>query len=139
MREEGGEKGGEREREKTSPLPPKPFNPSHQPPLSSLSPSPPTTTAQFTYGKFINSLLSFLIICFIVYFCVVNPMIKLMGYLDPKSAKRSCPECLSEVAAGARKCMFCCSAIPIGAAFQEQMAEDVELKKDLADVRANKV
>ena len=105
----------------------------------SLSISPSLFSHQFTYGKFINALLSFLIICFIVYFCVVSPMIKLMNYLDPKGARRACPECLEEVAAGARKCKFCCSAIPIGAAFQEQLAEDPELKKDLADVRANKV
>ncbi len=94
---------------------------------------------QFTYGKFVNSLLSFLIICLIVYFCVVNPMIKLMAYLDPKTAKRSCPECLEDVSAGARKCKFCCSTIPVGALLVDQMAEDPELKKELMDVRANKV
>ena len=66
-------------------------------------------------------------------------MIKLMAYLDPKSARRPCPECLEEVAAGARKCKFCCSIIPVGALLQDQMAEDPELKKELADVRANKV
>ena len=66
-------------------------------------------------------------------------MIKLMAYLDPKTAIRACPECLSDVAAGARKCKFCCSAIPVGALLQDQMADDPELKKELADVRANKV
>lgn len=95
--------------------------------------------SQFTYGKFINALLSFIIICLIVYFLVVMPMMKLLAVLDPKTARRPCPECLEEVAAGAQRCKFCTSTIPVAASLQTAMAEDAELKKELDDVRANKV
>jgi hypothetical protein len=106
---------------------------------SSLFPSLFVFTQQFTYGKFINALLSFLIICLIVYFLVVMPMMKLLAVLDPKTARRPCPECLEEVAAGARKCKFCTSTIPIAASLQNAMDGDAQLRKELDDVRANKV
>ena len=63
----------------------------------------------FRYGLFINALLTFVLVAAAVYFVVVAPMNKLAARrargADPES--RQCPECLSEIPHGARKCAFC--------------------------------
>lgn len=69
------------------------------------------------------------------------PLIKLLEYLDPKSAVRACPECLSDIPSGARKCRFCGSTVPLGAQIKEAIRADEtgEVAKDLQDVIDNKV
>ena len=73
--------------------------------------------SSFPIGAFINALLSFLIIAAVVFFFVVKPMNALLERMrreptpDPLTAK--CPECLSEVQVGARRCPFCTSALAI--------------------------
>jgi large conductance mechanosensitive channel len=64
----------------------------------------------FKYGSFINSVLSFLIIATVVFFAVVVPITALMRRLNilPKDEPmRECPECLSDIPEGARRCRFC--------------------------------
>jgi len=67
--------------------------------------------SRFPYGEFINALLSFLIIATAVYFFVVVPVNALIARArreppaDPTT--RKCPECLSEIPIGARRCAFC--------------------------------
>lgn len=67
--------------------------------------------SKFLIGDFINSLLSFLIIATIIYFLVVLPMNKLVEAtrrgkpVDPTTEK--CPECLSIIPLGAKRCAFC--------------------------------
>jgi|ERR1035441_5630335 large conductance mechanosensitive channel len=68
--------------------------------------------SKFPIGDFINALVSFLLIGFAVYFFVVLPVNTLMERkrradvpLDPTT--RRCPDCLSEVPIGARRCAFC--------------------------------
>ena len=67
--------------------------------------------SKFPYGEFINALLSFLIIATAVYFFVVVPVNALIARArreppaDPTT--RKCPECLSEIPIGARRCAFC--------------------------------
>ncbi len=72
--------------------------------------------SNFMYGNFINSLISFLIVAFAVYFFVVIPMNKLVEYTkrnkkteDPTTKK--CSECLSEIPIDAKKCAFCTSLL----------------------------
>jgi large conductance mechanosensitive channel len=72
--------------------------------------------SKFLYGEFINALLSFLIIAAAVYFLVVLPINALIARTrrDPAPADpttRKCPECLSEIPIGARKCAFCTSVV----------------------------
>jgi large conductance mechanosensitive channel len=72
--------------------------------------------SKFLYGEFINALLSFLIIAAAVYFVVVLPINALIARTrrDPAPADpttRKCPECLSEIPIGARKCAFCTSVV----------------------------
>jgi large conductance mechanosensitive channel len=66
------------------------------------------------YGSFLNAVISFLLVAAAVYFIVVLPMNKLAERrargADP--ATQTCPECLSEIPHGARRCAFCASEQP---------------------------
>jgi large conductance mechanosensitive channel len=70
--------------------------------------------ANITYGSFINSLISFLIVAAVVFFLVVQPVNKLTELSmrkketgDPETKK--CTYCLSVIPAKATKCSFCTS------------------------------
>lgn len=68
----------------------------------------------FTYGAFINAVVSFLLIAIAVYFFIVVPMNKLAelrarGQAPEEATTKQCPECLSEIPKAARKCAFCAS------------------------------
>ena len=72
--------------------------------------------SKFLIGDFINALLAFLLIGTAVYFFVVLPVNALMerrrrGEAPPDPTTKKCPECLSEVPVGARRCAFCTSAL----------------------------
>jgi len=71
--------------------------------------------SRFFPGDFINALVSFLIIATAVYYLVVLPVNALVSRArreppaDPTTKK--CPECLSEIALGAKRCAFCTSQL----------------------------
>jgi len=71
--------------------------------------------SQFMYGDFINALLSFLLIAAAVYFFVVLPINALVArsHNEPPAdpTTRKCPECLSEIPLGAKRCAHCTSQI----------------------------
>ena len=65
-----------------------------------------------------------LLIAIAVYFFVIMPVNALMARLNrgeapPDPTTKKCPECLSDVAIGARRCAFCTSALPVTGAKQE--------------------
>jgi large conductance mechanosensitive channel len=67
-------------------------------------------------GDFLNAVIAFLMMAAVVYFFVVLPVNSLMarlrrGEAPPDPTTKKCPECLSDVAIGARRCAFCTSAI----------------------------
>jgi large conductance mechanosensitive channel len=66
--------------------------------------------SKFLYGDFINAIVAFLLIALVVYYGVVAPYARLTR-LDEKPAAapatKTCPECLSEIPAGARRCAHC--------------------------------
>ena len=66
---------------------------------------------EFPYGAFISAVISFVLTAAVIYFLVVLPINKLTEELNPHhdlaKAKRSCPECLSQIPAKARRCSFC--------------------------------
>jgi large conductance mechanosensitive channel len=72
----------------------------------------------FRYGAFLNALLSFLIIAAVVYFLVVKPVNALMARRKTEppvdESVRECPECLSSIPAGARRCAFCTAELRAG-------------------------
>jgi large conductance mechanosensitive channel len=61
------------------------------------------------YGSFLNAVIYFLIIAFVIYFFLVLPVQKLLTRIKgPEAAAvKPCPECLSEIPAGAHRCKFC--------------------------------
>ena len=65
----------------------------------------------FQMGEFLNSLLSFLLIAFAVYFFVVTPMNRLLTHLKVATKVKPCPECLSNIPAKAKRCMYCTQAV----------------------------
>ncbi len=71
--------------------------------------------SRFTYGSFFNALLSFLIIAAVVFFFVVRPLNTLMARMKSEpaldSVVRPCPECLSDIPEGARRCAFCTAEV----------------------------
>ncbi len=68
----------------------------------------------FTYGNFINALITFLSVAAAIYFFVVAPLAKLdeMRHGPKQAGTRECPECLSEVPFAATRCAFCTSELP---------------------------
>jgi large conductance mechanosensitive channel len=67
--------------------------------------------SRFTYGSFINALITFVSVAAAVFFFVVVPMNKLAARRktepDVDSTVRDCPECLSSIPVGAHRCAFC--------------------------------
>ena len=64
----------------------------------------------FNWGDFLSSLLSFVIIAFVVFFAVVQPVNKLIAYSNRNKqldGTKKCPECLSQVPDKATRCAFC--------------------------------
>jgi large conductance mechanosensitive channel len=72
--------------------------------------------SKFPLGDFVNAIVSFLIVATAVYYFVVLPINALVSRArkeppaDPTTKK--CPECLSEIAIGARRCAFCTTQLP---------------------------
>ena len=70
----------------------------------------------FRYGAFLNALIAFLLLAAAVYIFVVVPVNKLMARrkTEPEvaSTTRECPECLSSIPIGARRCAFCTAEVP---------------------------
>lgn len=71
--------------------------------------------SKFLLGEFVNAIVSFVIIAAAVYYMVVLPVNALVSRsrkeppADPTTQK--CPQCLSEIPIGAKKCAFCTSAL----------------------------
>ena len=71
--------------------------------------------SRFLYGDFINALLSFLVIAAVIYYLVVLPVNALLSRSRQERAAapstKQCPECLSDIPVGARRCSFCTSVL----------------------------
>jgi large conductance mechanosensitive channel len=67
----------------------------------------------FRYGEFLNAVIAFVLIGVVLFFFVVKPV----NMLEERRRKgddpttRECPECLSEIRAGARRCAHCTSVV----------------------------
>ena len=71
--------------------------------------------SKFLVGDFINAVVSFVLVAAAIYYLVVLPVNALVSRAhreppaDPSTKK--CPECLSEVPIGAKRCAFCTSQL----------------------------
>ena len=67
----------------------------------------------FRYGDFINALIAFIIVAAVLYFFVVVPFSKLLERYKPAPDEpaplKECPDCLSSIPRGARRCAYCTS------------------------------
>lgn len=70
----------------------------------------------FPYGRFLQAALSFVIVAAVVYFLIVQPAQRLMDRFrtepEPDRPVKDCPECLSKIPEGARRCAFCTAEQP---------------------------
>ena len=70
----------------------------------------------FPYGDFLNALISFVLVAAVIYYAVVVPVQAVSARLQKPAeavpATAVCPECLSEIPAGARRCRACGSPQP---------------------------
>jgi len=72
--------------------------------------------SRFLYGDFINAVIAFVIVAAVIYYFVVLPINALIERsrrekpADPTTKK--CPECLSEIPIGAKRCAFCAQPQP---------------------------
>jgi large conductance mechanosensitive channel len=78
----------------------------------------------FPAGKFLTAMISFILIAFAVYFFVVLPVNNLLARFNPhtdvRAPKQDCPECLSTIPAGARRCAFCTAELQAPARTEPQ-------------------
>ena len=77
----------------------------------------PNPKAVVNVGAFINVVITFLIIAFVVYFFIVRPVNALIERYKPKEDQappttRDCPYCLNSVPLMATRCGFCTSPLP---------------------------
>ena len=63
------------------------------------------------YGSFINTVIDFVILAFIV-FMMIRQINKLKAEEPPAPPKRKCPFCKSEIADDATRCPHCTSELP---------------------------
>ena len=71
----------------------------------------------FTYGAFINALISFILIALVVFLFIIKPMNYLLekrrrGLDEDDTDERACPFCRSEIPKVATRCAFCTSEVP---------------------------
>ena len=71
--------------------------------------------AEFRYGAFIDSIITFVLIAAALFFLVVRPVNALMARRktepEVESTTRQCPECLSKIPVAARRCAFCTAEV----------------------------
>jgi large conductance mechanosensitive channel len=84
------------------------------PPYATLAEAKAAGAVTFNYGLFMTSVVTFLIVAFVVYL-----MVRSVAKLGPTKAAapattKECPYCLSKIPLGAKKCGFCTSDLAGG-------------------------
>jgi large conductance mechanosensitive channel len=70
--------------------------------------------SKITYGAFLDSVLSFVIVALVIFFLVIKPvnsLMKRLGRSPDEDPLRECPDCLSKVPEAATRCAYCTSAL----------------------------
>ena len=74
----------------------------------------PATEVAIRWGAFLNSLIAFVVIAFVVFLIARNVIRDEPAEPDPEM--QTCPTCLELVLSGATRCKYCTSEIPAAAA-----------------------
>jgi large conductance mechanosensitive channel len=72
--------------------------------------------SHFLYGDFINVVITFVSVAAAIFFLVIKPLNYLLerrrrSIVEPESADRQCPECLSTIPKAATRCAFCSAQV----------------------------
>jgi large conductance mechanosensitive channel len=67
--------------------------------------------SRFRYGDFLNAVITFVSIAAAVFFFVVKTMQFATSRRPSEATTRECPECLSTIPVGARRCAHCTSEV----------------------------
>lgn len=69
----------------------------------------------FSVGLFVNAVINFITIALVVFFFIVKPVSKMKERTSKKAqvspTTKQCPECLSNIPIGAKRCAFCTSKV----------------------------
>src|SRR5215470_9357095 len=71
--------------------------------------------SKFLYGDLLNAVVSFVLIAAAIYFLIVLPMNTIQArFKKPAAAPttKECPECLSTIPIGAKRCAHCAVVLP---------------------------
>ena len=73
--------------------------------------------ASVAYGKFLNALISFVLVAAGIFFFVVKPMNAMTARLrkpaaEPDKPIKECPFCATEIPSAAKRCPHCTSELP---------------------------
>lgn len=91
----------------------------HMPVLHSVPPPSPLPAnyippGEIHIGRFLNTIIAFLINAAAIYFLIVVPMKYVMSKVQKPvpAATKVCPQCLSEIPVAATRCKFCTEPVP---------------------------
>jgi len=86
-------------------------------PYASLAAAQEAGAVTISYGAFINTVVSFLIIAIVIFFLVVQPIAKMTARQKaaeaPKPETKECPYCLSAIPVKATRCPNCTSQLKL--------------------------
>jgi large conductance mechanosensitive channel len=81
------------------------------PPPASLTEAQVNGLPVIAYGTFLNNVVSFLIIAFVV-FMIVKAINRLRAEPPPPPNTKDCPFCLTAIPLAATRCAACCAEVP---------------------------
>ena len=79
-------------------------------PFASLKDAKATGAPVIAYGVFINNIIDFLIVAFVI-FLIIRQVNRLMPPAEPPVTTKDCPQCASKIPVKARKCPQCTSEL----------------------------
>src|SRR5579863_593061 len=89
------------------------INLSDKGPFETLDAAKKAGAPTLNYGLFINTVIEFVIVAFVIFLVVkqVNRFMPKPAPPPPAPATKECPECLSTIPAGAKRCPQCTSVV----------------------------
>jgi large conductance mechanosensitive channel len=84
------------------------------PPYASLADAQAAGAVTINYGLFINAVISFLIVAFVIFLLIrsINRMRREEEAPPPEPTTKECPYCLSTIPIKATRCAYCTSELP---------------------------